>query len=237
MILYAHLFWLLFSFLMLSCKHETFLPVQLPAIPEDSNSSKTPVDTVTFEFGRIYFVNDVQPIINSNCATSGCHDPQTKTFQVDLSTYDRVIKTSRVESGNPENSMLYSVLITTDPTQRMPPAGPLPSKSIAVIEKWIEQGARNDFYLSGCDTSNLRFSSNIRSIIDSNCKSCHNASNPQGGYDFTNHSGIKAAVNDNKLEGVIEHALGFKPMPPGNKIPDCDVAKIKRWIINGALDN
>jgi hypothetical protein len=41
-----------------------------------------------------------------------------------------------------------------------------------------------------------------------------------------------------KLMGVISHAVGFKPMPNGgNKLPDCKIIQIRKWIEVGAPNN
>jgi len=40
------------------------------------------------------------------------------------------------------------------------------------------------------------------------------------------------------LAGAIEHTPGFTPMPQfGDKLSDCNIAIIKAWINNGALNN
>jgi hypothetical protein len=233
---------LIFAFLLffhVSCKHDPFEtpPVEEPKA-DTTDTIITPIDTATYDPAKVYFVNDIQPILNSNCAIPGCHNHESKADGIDLSNYDRIMKTTEIEPGKPDKGKLMKVITESDPAKRMPPSGPLPPDKIELIKKWIEQGAKNNVYTSkGCDTTLLKFGANILSIFDNHCKSCHNINVKNGGYDLSDYAGIKSAVDANLLPGSIEHISGFKAMPPGNKIPDCDISKIQRWILNGAPNN
>lgn len=99
--------------------------------------------------GQISFINDIAPIFKEN-ACFACHDSKKKKGKLDLSTYETFraggTKDDPVTPGKPKESILIDVLTSTG-ADRMPPkdAGEALSKEkIAIISKWIEQGAKLD---------------------------------------------------------------------------------------------
>ena len=81
-------------------------------------------DTTNVDFTQV-----IQPIINTNCAISGCHVPGTG--RKDLSTYSGV--KDIVDDGRLEKR----VIVQGD----MPPSGPLSRCEVSLIETWIKNGA------------------------------------------------------------------------------------------------
>lgn len=92
---------------------------------------------------------------------------------------------------------------------------------------------------STCNTTNMKFSTDIMPIIQTNCYGgCHNGSSPLSGFSFETYAGVKAKVDEGRLYGAISHQAGFVAMPQnGGKLPDCEIAKIKSWIDAGAPNN
>lgn len=88
------------------------------------------------------FQDHVLPIIENNCAK--CHNPDKKKGDLDLTSYNGVMKGGGsgavVLSGNTEGSKLYrAVTHAEDPT--MPPNKPrLPDKELDVFKRWIAGG-------------------------------------------------------------------------------------------------
>jgi hypothetical protein len=40
------------------------------------------------------------------------------------------------------------------------------------------------------------------------------------------------------LQVAINHSAGYSPMPKGgNKLPACQIAKVRRWVAAGAPNN
>ena len=182
----------------------------------------------------VYFVNDIQPILNSSCAYSGCHDVVTHADGVDLSSYDKVISTGEVKPGNPNGSELYEKISEGE----MPPSGPLASTQQQKIYDWIKQGAKNNECVQACDTTNVGYALSIKPIMDNNCMGCHSGSSPAGGISITNYTEVKTLAANGKLLGTIEHKAGFSPMPKNMaKLSDCNIAKIKIWINDGMQNN
>lgn len=95
-----------------------------------------------------------------------------------------------------------------------------------------------DLYPNGCDTSNVTYSSTVTPILATYCNSCHNPNFPSDGVIVSTYAGLKEVVNDGRFWGSINHEAGYDPMPQGgDKLPDCDLQKIRKWIDDGALNN
>ena len=89
-----------------------------------------------------------------------------------------------------------------------------------------------------CDTTIVTFSGSVKPILTANCTSCHSSPNPPLGVLLDRYSGVKNQAINGKLLGVITHSPGFLPMPQNAmKLSDCNIAKIKKWVIAGAPDN
>ncbi|MBI3412319.1 MAG: hypothetical protein HY040_28705 [Planctomycetes bacterium] len=98
--------------------------------------------------GPISFVNDVAPILKENCFA--CHDAKKKKGKLEMTTYANLrkggSKDDPIAPGKPKESYIIDVLTSTG-ANRMPPketGDPLPPERIAVIARWIEEGAKLD---------------------------------------------------------------------------------------------
>jgi uncharacterized membrane protein len=89
-----------------------------------------------------------------------------------------------------------------------------------------------------CDTANITFTTHVKPIINANCVSCHSASQPAAGYNLSTYAGIQPIAANGLLNKVINHTAGVSPMPKNtSKLSTCNIAKIRTWIRNGALNN
>lgn len=202
------------------------------------NKDKTKAPPIPCDPSLVYFQKDIAPILQSNCAKSGCHDAATHTEDYDFSTYEGALKA--VKSGNVSDSKLHKVI--TDAGNIMPPApsSPLSAAQIQLIDKWIEQGAQNLVCedSGACSTSNMSFTNDIKKITDLHCVGCHSvAGGSPGGYDFTTYNGVKAAVSSGKLAASVNQNGAAVAMPPASKLNTCDISKIESWITAGAPNN
>ena len=218
--------------LILSCKHPYG---DLADSVTQIGDTSTPCDAT-----KIYFQQQVLPILVSNCAMSGCHDDATHKEGVVLTSYQKVMATTQVRPGNPGNSKLYKVIVDPDPGDRMPepPQNPLTQQQIQVIYAWIQQGAQNLVCENMCDSSLFTFSGAIQPLIQSKCQGCHSGVNAQGGIDISTYQLLKAKVIDGKLWGSINQLPGYSPMPKnGAKLSDCEIKQFQKWIAAGSLNN
>ena len=93
---------------------------------------------------------------------------------------------------------------------------------------------------TGCDTLNTTFTAVIQPIINTNCAyvGCHAGSTPASGIDLSDFMGVENIANSGALSNVINHNMGWSPMPKGqSKLDDCSIAKIQKWVDNGAQNN
>jgi hypothetical protein len=225
------------SVFLLSCKHDPFVYDGADTNPIDTNDPNPPIGKPC-DPDSVYFQNQILPLLASNCATAGCHDAATATEGVILDSYSNIINTADVRPSDPSGSELYEVLVETDPDKRMPPppASPLSSSQIALILKWIQQGAPNN-YCDDCDTTDVKFSSHILPMMQQYCQSCHGNSVQNGGVKLTTHNDVVSAITNRNLLENIKHLSGFKAMPPGAKLPDCEIQKVEIWIDDGMPNN
>ena len=112
---------------------------------EQSASSTAVPDKISYNF-------HVRPILSDKCFA--CHGPDANTREANLrldeadAAYAPLQETKgafAIVKGKPEQSELYKRIISTDPHYQMPTpesnVGPLTEQQVAIIKKWIQQGA------------------------------------------------------------------------------------------------
>lgn len=189
---------------------------------------------------RICFKRDVRPIILAHCAVAGCHDPGGREQGYDFTQDFFVGKV--VTPGEPQRSLMYSMITHNEQSERMPPypREPLNKESIALIARWIMQGAMLDgCKAAACDTSDIRYTITIRSILLANCITCHDGATPvNGNVDLSTYSAVKSVAESGQLLGSVTHAPGYAPMPTdSSRLEECDLVRIEAWINAGAPNN
>jgi len=103
---------------------------------EESEVEEAVAEDTAPETQTVSFATDVWPIIEEYALNA--HGGKGGIF---LENYDDIV--AQVVPGDPENSLLYKVLIG-DGAPQMPPGNPLPDEMIQTIYDWIEQGAQNN---------------------------------------------------------------------------------------------
>ena len=84
-----------------------------------------------------------------------------------------------------------------------------------------------------CDTSAVKYSTEIASMMTNHCTNCHGGANPSAGLRLENY-------NDLVLRGqasLQRMKSSSNPMPPSGKIDDCNINKLATWINQGSLNN
>ncbi|MFI5135278.1 MAG: hypothetical protein ACHQD9_05460 [Chitinophagales bacterium] len=201
----------------------------------------------TFLIGRgsdgikdsVCYQHEIQPIITSNCAMSGCHDGQSGEA-MDLTTYWSVMQI--VKPGNPGNSSLLQV-INGGGENSMPPSPypPLTADQITLIQTWIQQGAGYNIDCSvatPCDTSSVTYAGTIQPIIQNNCLGCHSSTASGGGILLTTWGQVADQALNGHLVCSVYHDPACKAMPKGGgQLSSCDLTKISMWVGAGAPNN
>lgn len=98
----------------------------------------------------VSYYHDIRPILSSNC--NACHKPEKNKGELDMTTFPALIKGGKhgasVVPGEPGKSKLVEMISGDDPD--MPKdADPLKKEQVALIQRWIAQGARDDTPAAG----------------------------------------------------------------------------------------
>ena len=161
-------FFFLCLVLVVACKH---MPPLIPTDPTNPPVGGGPCDPDT-----VYFQNDILPIFQTNCAKSACHNAASHIEGIILTDYNNIVSTGEIVGGRPNSGKIYESIISSSSSDIMPPPpdAPLTADQIAKILKWINQGAKNNYCDAGCDTVNVKYSTQVKSLLSSKCTGCHN---------------------------------------------------------------
>lgn len=210
-----------------ACRHEILYP-------GGGGTGPLPPAAATCSPDTVYFVNEILPLITSNCSMSGCHDAASHREGVTLINYATI--SAYVKPGNASGSKLYKVINNNSMPQR--PVASFTTAQKALLSKWISQGAKNNFCTAACDTATFTFSGAIKPMMDVSCVGCHSPSNAGGGIDLSTYSGVKSAAVSGKLYGSVAQQTGYSAMPKnGYKFSDCKIKQIQKWIAAGTPNN
>lgn len=98
---------------------------------------------------EIDFNRDVRPILSNNCFVCHGKDKESREAELRLDEFEFAISELPSGShafvpGNPGESEAYQRMVSTDEDEIMPPSysdKKLTEKELAILKKWIEQGA------------------------------------------------------------------------------------------------
>lgn len=215
-------------FVINSCKHE------VPVLTVDTTPIPGPVAN-----NGVCFESEILPLFQSNCAKSGCHDAATHTEDLILDSYANIMRKDIIP-GKADNSKLYRVLFETG-KDKMPPVpnADLTAAQKALIGKWINEGAKNTVNCNNtCDSNQFKYGANISIIINNYCTGCHSGTAASGNIDLSTYNTVKIQAANGRLVGAVTHAAGYSAMPKNaNKLSDCQITQIKKWVAAGALNN
>ncbi len=89
-----------------------------------------------------------------------------------------------------------------------------------------------------CDTAQVSYINHIAPIMQTYCNSCHNSGFPSGGIITSDHAGLLPSALNGSLYGSVAHQNQYSAMPKGGtKLSDCNIAKIRIWVEQGAPNN
>ena len=193
-----------------------------------------PPDDSVYVNPRACFGRDIFPFIQSNCATSGCHDDITAEEGYSFTSYQGILEA--VSPGNPGNSKLYESITSNETEDKMPPPprDPLPGAVIDSIYSWISYGAPDEDCGEVCDTTSVvNYADVIWPLISKNCLGCHSGTSPSGNTLLETYSDIASLASSGKLSGVLRGRGQNVQMPPAGPLPECKIRQVEIWIDNG----
>lgn len=209
---------ILSAIVLASCTH-------LPKVPDPNSGPCDP--------GIVDFTNEILPMIQSNCAMSGCHSGSNPADGINLSSYTGI--RSEVRAGDPSESKLFKVLFESgDDLMPPPPMAPLTDAQKERIRLWIQQGAKETNCIGDCDTAAVTtYSGSIAALIQTQCIGCHQGPTASGGLMLTNYSQVSSAITNRGLLDAINATNNYSAMPPSGPMTDCNIALIERWVRSG----
>ncbi len=98
--------------------------------------------------GEVSYHRDVLPILQANC--HGCHQPAKASGALEMTSFKNLLAsgesgTPSVVPGKPDESYFVEQITPADGEAAMPQGKkPLEESQIALIRRWIEQGAHDD---------------------------------------------------------------------------------------------
>jgi hypothetical protein len=88
-----------------------------------------------------------------------------------------------------------------------------------------------------CDTSNIKYSVQVVSIINSSCITCHGSTAANGGgIKLGSYADIKVYADNGSLLNSITRTTNTMPKG-GQRLSNCRIAEIRTWVRNGAPNN
>ncbi len=194
--------------------------------------------------GEICFDTQILPILVSNCTGSGCHDSRSKKDGYELVSYETITRKG-ISPGKPGSSKIYKVLLDSG-EDRMPPAprSPLSNSQIKLISDWISQGAKNTLCRTNDssavnlpDSIQISYLTHIKPIMEFYCTGCHSGGQASGNITLDSYISVSKQAKNGKLYGSVAALPGFVAMPVGSSLSSCQIAAIRKWTEQGALNN
>lgn len=107
----------------------------------------TDTNNIVFPDSNISYGQTVDPLFQSSCAFSGCHDSQTRAGNYSMESWYDVVGSDPgvVLAGDTVNSRLVWRIEGKNNLVRMPlDRPPLNTNQINGLKKWIKEGAKNN---------------------------------------------------------------------------------------------
>jgi cytochrome c5 len=88
-----------------------------------------------------------------------------------------------------------------------------------------------------CDTANVTYSQTIAPIMTQSCNVCHSTTVATAGIVTDNYDALRVIAVNGSLSAAVNHTGPF-PMPKdGEKLSDCNLARITKWVDSGTPNN
>lgn len=244
--------------LTIACTHE--IPVTAeketnPIIPTPTTpingggTTTTGCDTANFKYSTA-----IEPLLKSNCIS--CHTAASPGGGIDLSTY-------ALAKAFALNGRLYGSVNHSAGYSPMPKgAAKMTTCEITQIKKWVDAGAPNDLTGTGtggstggtttpvigtspCSTDTIYFQNEIQPLIASGCTTsgCHDGITIASGVNLTTYTNIMQYVSASNAGGSKLYKVLVKsgdermPLPPLPAFTTDQIAKVVKWINQGAKNN
>lgn len=229
---------LLLIIVLSACKHDIInnsnavladtTVVVAPPVSGGTGSGTTPAvsDTVCFN-------TDILPLYVSYCGSSGCHDVNTHREGVITTDYTHIMNGIKAKSAS--SSKYYTIIVGGSMPPRSSPQ--MTTDNIAMIKKWIDQGALNTQCTNVCDTTVFTYAGAVKTILANNCGGCHGSSPGTANVYLGDYASTKAYIAANTT--IFLNAINWTSttaamnMPQSGKMVACKITQIQKWIKAG----
>jgi len=227
----------LLGILVSACQHDN-ISINPSVLMDTIIVSKPPITAPTggtpaAVSDTVCFNSDILPLYVSYCGSAGCHDATTHKEGVITTDYGHIM--NGIKAKNSSNSKYYTII-----NNGMPPKGSaqMTTIQIALIKKWIDQGALNTQCINVCDTTTYTYVGAIQTILANNCGGCHGTMPGSFNVYLGDYASAKTYITANKtlFLNAINHSTTLtaaQKMPPSAKMVDCKIIQIQKWIQNG----
>ena len=199
---------------------------------------------INFSKLDVDYINLKKYILEDKCLN--CHNTQRAKAEVDLSTYDSMFGFSEYFStitgpGMPNQSALYTEVFNGN----MPPKTKLSLEEIDYIRRWIEEGAVYEIQKELPLSQTKATYTNLRvRILENKCLRCHNPEKARADvdlssyakvFDYSEYFSVITEAGNPEGSGIYTEVFSGN-MPPKIPLEPEEVAFIKRWILEGAIE-
>ncbi|MDP9076057.1 MAG: cytochrome c [Bacteroidota bacterium] len=217
-----------------SCTHDNLKPGNTTGTGSKTGGVTPPPPPPLSD--SVCFKNDVLPLFQTYCASTGCHDGTSRGEDNNLALTNYANIMQGIVPGNAGESRYYTIIAEGT----MPPgnAPKLSSTQLATIATWINQGALNKTCtVPVCDTTKMTYTNGVSQIFATYCNGCHGVAPGSGNVVLSSYASAKAAGTGLKV--AFLNAINYTSanaamnMPQSGKLSSCQINQITRWINNG----
>ncbi len=123
-----------------------FVIVSIPIMYSACEDEGIKIDDIIIPSSNVSYAQHIQPVFNSKCALSGCHDDASRQSGLSLTSWLNTTASFQIVfPGNPDASKLV-LAVEGRTTNPMPPPGrwPLTKNQMTGVRTWVKEGAKNN---------------------------------------------------------------------------------------------
>ncbi len=226
-------------------------------LPKDSPLPSQPSSQTAQEVGSQLYLSHIRPLLEEHC--QACHSAKAKQGGFDLSSSEALMrggtKGAAVVPGNAKASLLYR-LVAHEQEPAMPyKAAKLSKEAIALLEMWINLGARAPAepsatvvaapaVTSAAGGSEKHFVEKVRPVLQAQCFNCHGGKFKQAGLNLQTREALLRGSDNGAVvvPGKADESLLVKKIrhehEPGMpyraaKLPETAIIDLTAWVNAG----
>ena len=185
------------------------------------------------------FVDHVGPILRQHCVS--CHNKDKSEADFVLDSYEALMDSGYVEAGDLDGSYVWTLIDHQDDPKMPPKQDKLPQEKLDAIKKWILDGA-----IEQRTEPKVTYAEHVQPIFRQRCFACHNQNQARSDLALDTYvRAMQGGAGGNVLEPgdpdgsrlylLVTHQEEPKMPKEQDKLPEAELALIRKWIEGGAL--